>query len=52
LAKAFHRFWHDYRILQAETEAAKAFRIQLSMAVRNALRTGLVLLGIETPERM
>ena len=52
LAKAFHRFWHDYRILQAETEAAKAFRIQLSMAVRNALRTGLDLLGIETPERM
>jgi arginyl-tRNA synthetase len=52
LAKAFHRFWHDYRILQAESEAAKAFRIQLSIAVRNALRTGLDLLGIETPERM
>jgi arginyl-tRNA synthetase len=52
LAKAFHRFWHDYRILQAESESAKAFRIQLSMAVRNVLRTALDLLGIETPDRM
>jgi arginyl-tRNA synthetase len=52
LAKSFHRFWHDFRILQAESEAAKAFRIQLSMAVRNTLRSALDLLGIEAPEKM
>jgi arginyl-tRNA synthetase len=52
LAKNFHRFWHDFRILQAESEAAKAFRIKLSMAVRQVLRSSLDLLGIETPEKM
>jgi arginyl-tRNA synthetase len=52
LAKNFHRFWHDFRILQAESEAAKAFRIKLSMAVRQVLRSSLDLLGIEAPEKM
>ncbi|MCB0568273.1 MAG: arginine--tRNA ligase [Phaeodactylibacter sp.] len=52
LAKAFHRFYHDYSILNADTEAAKAFRLQLSQAVANALKLGMNLLGIEMPERM
>ncbi len=52
LAKGFHRFYHDYSILQAESEAAKAFRLQLSRAIANVLRTGMGLLGIEMPDRM
>lgn len=52
LAKAFHKFYHDHSILSAHSEAARAFRLQLNMAVGNVLRTGMDLLGIEMPERM
>jgi arginyl-tRNA synthetase len=52
LAKAFHRFFTDLSILKAETEEAKAFRLQLCAAVANVLKTGMGLLGIEMPERM
>lgn len=52
LAKAFHKFFHDHSILSAESAAARAFRLQLSMAIANTLRTGMDLLGIEMPERM
>jgi arginyl-tRNA synthetase len=52
LAKAFHRFFTDLSILKAETEEAKAFRLQLCAAVANVLKTGMGLLGIEMPDRM
>ncbi len=52
LAKSFHRFYHDFQILKAETEAARAFRLQLSTAIANTLKTGMGLLGIEMPDRM
>jgi len=52
LAKAYHRFYHDLPILNADTAAARAFRLQLSQAVANVLRQGMYLLGIEMPERM
>ena len=52
LAKAYHKFYHDHSILNAETEGARAFRLELCRAVGNTLRAGLELLGIEVPERM
>ncbi|MCC6723913.1 MAG: arginine--tRNA ligase [Saprospiraceae bacterium] len=52
LAKGFHKFYTDLSILKAETEEAKAFRLQLCAAVANVLKTGMGLLGIEMPERM
>ena len=52
LAKAFHRLWHEVKFFGAESEAARAFRLQLSAAVGRTLRDGLALLGIEVPERM
>ncbi len=52
LAKAYHRFYHDYSILNADTAPARAFRLQLSQAVANVLRHGMYLLGIEMPDRM
>lgn len=52
LAKQYHRFYHDFSILNAESEAAKAFRLKLSHAVANTLKTGMALLGIEMPQRM
>jgi len=52
LAKEFHRFYHDVRILNAESLEAKSFRIQLSYKVGEVLKSSLDLLGIEMPERM
>lgn len=52
LAKDFHRFYHDVRILNAETAEAKAFRSILCDQVGMVLASALDLLGIETPDRM
>ena len=52
LAKAYHKFYSDHSILRADTEAAKAFRLKLSLTVANVLKNGMEMLGIEMPERM
>ncbi|MEM1318908.1 MAG: arginine--tRNA ligase [Bacteroidota bacterium] len=52
LAKAYHRFYHDCRILTAETEAARDFRLKLSKVVGKTLFDAMNLLGIEMPDRM
>lgn len=52
LAKAYHKFYHDYSILKADTNAAKAFRLQLSTVISRVLQSGMDLLGIEMPEKM
>lgn len=52
LAKTYHRFYHEVRILSAETESAKAFRLELSMVVAKVLAGSMSLLGIEMPEKM
>jgi len=52
LAKTYHRFYHEVRILSAETESAKAFRLELSKVVAKVLAGSMSLLGIEMPEKM
>ncbi|WP_426667625.1 arginine--tRNA ligase [Mucilaginibacter sp. McL0603] len=52
LAKAFNKFYHEKSILQAEDEATKQFRLQLSAASAKVIKKGMKLLGIEVPERM
>lgn len=52
LARKYHRFYHDHRVLTAETEAAKGFRMALSKAVGRIMFDAMDLLGIEMPERM
>lgn len=52
LAKTYHRFYHEVRILSAETEEAKSFRLMLSDTVASVLEGGMKLLGIEMPKRM
>ncbi len=52
IAKNFHRFYHDYSILRAESTPAKAFRLKLAQAVSQVLNTAMDLLGIEMPEKM
>ena len=52
LAKGLHKFWHDVSILNAGSDAAVAFRLQLCRAVGNVLKSSMDILGIEMPERM
>ncbi len=52
LAKQFHKFYHDYSILKAQSTAAKHFRLELSAVIADVLAAAMGLLGIEMPERM
>ncbi|HEY3386124.1 MAG TPA: DALR anticodon-binding domain-containing protein, partial [Saprospiraceae bacterium] len=52
LAKEYHRYYHDIKVLQAETDAARAFRLILIKLIADVLRHTMDLLGIEMPERM
>jgi arginyl-tRNA synthetase len=52
LAKSFHKFYHDYSILNAESEETRDFRLALSQAIAHVLLSSMQLLGIEMPERM
>ena len=52
LTKQFNQFYHDFSILNAETEEQKKFRLLLARNVAKNIRNGMTLLGIEVPERM
>jgi arginyl-tRNA synthetase len=52
LVKAFNSFYQNISIFGADTEEEKAFRIELSRAVSDVIKTGFNLLGIQVPERM
>lgn len=52
LAKEFNQFYHDFSIMNAESENRKVFRLLLSEIVVRTLARGMWLLGIEMPERM
>ena len=52
LTKEFNQFYHDYSILNAENDSAKAFRLLLADNVAKIIKNGMALLGIEVPERM
>lgn len=52
LTKDFNQFYHDYSILNAETEAEKSTRLVLAQNVAKTIKNGMALLGIEVPERM
>ena len=52
LVKSFNSFYQNVSILGADNEEDKSFRIQLSQAVSDVIKTAFGLLGIEVPERM
>ena len=52
LTKQFNQFYHDYSILNADTEAEKQVRLVIAANVAKIIRNGMRLLGIEVPERM
>ena len=52
LTKEFNQFYHDYSILNADTEDEKTTRLVLAQNVAKVIKNRTPLLGIEVPERM
>lgn len=52
LTKEFNQFYHDYSILNADTEEEKIVRLTIAKNVARTIKNGMALLGIEVPERM
>jgi arginyl-tRNA synthetase len=52
LAKEYHRYYHDVKVLHAETEGAKTFRLKLIRLIGQNLLNTMDLLGIEMPDKM
>ncbi|MCX6120435.1 MAG: arginine--tRNA ligase [Ignavibacteriales bacterium] len=51
VATAFHRFYHEHRIVIPELDIAKA-RLALCLATKTVIANGCKILGISAPERM
>jgi len=52
LAREFNQFYHDYSILGADSQEQVATRLLLVRVIGQIIESGMVLLGIEVPERM
>lgn len=52
LTKGFNQFYHDYSILNANSEEEKTARLVLAANVAKTIKNAMQLLGIEVPERM
>ena len=52
VAQKFNKFYFDCKILSAETDALKNFRLALTRATLQTLTNALALLGIGVPEKM
>ena len=52
LAKLYNRFYNEFKILKADKEAEKQFRIYLSKITGIIIKKSLYLLCIKVPERM
>ena len=51
IAESFNRFYHDEHIL-VDNEEEKLSKLGLVIATKIAIKNGLLLLGMQTPERM
>jgi arginyl-tRNA synthetase len=51
IAQSFNKFYHDEHILVDNEEEKKA-KLLLVYAAKQTIRNGLLLLGMEAPERM
>lgn len=52
LVKSFNSFYQNISILNADTETQKYFRVKLSKATSQVIKTAFGLLGINVPDRM
>ncbi|MCX7821550.1 MAG: arginine--tRNA ligase [Brevinematales bacterium] len=51
LSAAFHRFYNQHRII-TEDENTTSRRLSIILAVKNILKNGLKIIGVEAPEKM
>ncbi|MEI6752695.1 MAG: arginine--tRNA ligase [Paludibacter sp.] len=52
LVKEYNQFYHDFSILKEDNQALKQFRLILSESVASVVKSAMLLLGIDVPERM
>ena len=52
LAQAYNKYYVEHRIMEENDPAGSAARVNLTDAVRDVIKTGLYLIGVEAPERM
>ena len=52
LAQAYNKYYFEHRIMEENAPAGSAARVNLTDAVRDVIKTGLYLIGVEAPERM
>jgi arginyl-tRNA synthetase len=52
VAQKFNKFYFDCKILAAEDEKTKNFRLALTNATMQALKNAFALLGIGIPDKM
>ena len=52
LAQAYNKYYFEHRIMEENDPAGSAARVRLTDAVRDVIRIGLYLIGVEAPERM
>ena len=52
LAQAYNKYYFEHRIMEEGDPAGTAARVNLTAAVKDVIKTGLWLIGVEAPERM
>ncbi|HKM93759.1 MAG TPA: arginine--tRNA ligase [Prolixibacteraceae bacterium] len=52
LAKEFNQFYHEFSILKEEDVQKRSFRLNLAACTAKVINKGMLMLGIECPERM
>ena len=52
LAKEFNQFYHEFSILKEEDIQKRSFRLNLAACTAKVINKGMLMLGIECPERM
>lgn len=52
LAQAYNKYYFEHRIMDESDPVGTAARVNLTCAVRDVIKTGLYLIGVEAPERM
>ena len=52
LAQAYNKYYFEHRIMEEGDMEGTAARVNLTAAVKDVIRTGLWLIGVEAPERM
>jgi len=52
LSGMFHKYYHDFNILNKRTKDTTLARIYLIMAIKNVLNIAFDLIGVGAPEKM